>query len=568
MSDIIIRDLKKEDKLRKKSVLVVLFSYLMFVLFLYILGETLGVPADKYQMVSYYDMTSTVFHADGTTDIYDSSSYGETSATDRIEVEVDLSNYDTEGSWNACFHVYNAAVVVTDGSSKILEYGLDRLEEGIEIADIYFNFRITGLAKENGLHIYIFPQDGFTMSGITDMMLIDAELATKAPLVGQMPLFLLATGILMMGIVSLFIMTALALVGIMRQPKGFYLSTFFVLLSTWILGYHRIFYVFVENMEFASNAEYVALYLLPIPFCLFLMDNDRISNIIYRIFVALYSALFVGATFMNYFSKEKFYSSYLKYLHFLLMASILSIVVLAIFRWKKQTFHFHMMVIGMGLFLGCSMTDLIRIRFFEDFGESYFRIHDFLLLIGLALFSSTVIISYAMNIMHRYVQTIENKQLRWMAMHDNLTGMPNRNAFEESREYLKHTKTDVYSVLYLDINDLKVANDKYGHDMGDALICYVSEIIKGLYKDTGFYARVGGDEFVIVFFDKMLRHAFVRDVKKQIYEDNEKHLFPFRVSVAMGWMDRDDTDAMDLEEMIKKADEKMYEEKLRTNHGR
>jgi diguanylate cyclase len=89
------------------------------------------------------------------------------------------------------------------------------------------------------------------------------------------------------------------------------------------------------------------------------------------------------------------------------------------------------------------------------------------------------------------------------SLYDHLTGVPNRRAFdneiEELRDSWKNDRNTYLAVIIIDIDHFKSVNDRFGHDVGDHALCYVSERINGFCKnDSGiFFSRYGGEEFAI-----------------------------------------------------------------------
>lgn len=101
----------------------------------------------------------------------------------------------------------------------------------------------------------------------------------------------------------------------------------------------------------------------------------------------------------------------------------------------------------------------------------------------------------------------KTKQLNQVAHYDSLTGLPNRaNFYTHLHEAINRAKrTNKLLVLfYIDINEFKSVNDRFGHDYGDKLLVQVSKKLKKLTRKTDFPSRLSGDEFVIYFenFDK------------------------------------------------------------------
>lgn len=88
------------------------------------------------------------------------------------------------------------------------------------------------------------------------------------------------------------------------------------------------------------------------------------------------------------------------------------------------------------------------------------------------------------------------KDLEIISYVDSLTQLYNRNRYLKDLEQIEYDKPETIGVIYIDVNGLKIANDKFGHDYGDYLLKQVSDVIISIFNKNMY--RVGGDEFVIL----------------------------------------------------------------------
>ncbi len=123
--------------------------------------------------------------------------------------------------------------------------------------------------------------------------------------------------------------------------------------------------------------------------------------------------------------------------------------------------------------------------------------------IALALAGFALLAVLVFSYMRRSAQTIAagEKRLRYLALHDPLCGLPNRNFFgeqlESTIEAVKHDKQTA-AVFYIDLDHFKDVNDTLGHHIGDDLIRNVTLRLSGALREDDLVARLGGDEFAVL----------------------------------------------------------------------
>jgi len=106
--------------------------------------------------------------------------------------------------------------------------------------------------------------------------------------------------------------------------------------------------------------------------------------------------------------------------------------------------------------------------------------------------------------------TIATRELGRRALHDELTGLPNRALFWEHLSHrleLADRRQTGFAVLFLDVDDFKAVNDTLGHAAGDQLLVDVSSRLRAALRAGDTAARVGGDEFVVLLDDVATKEA-------------------------------------------------------------
>lgn len=158
------------------------------------------------------------------------------------------------------------------------------------------------------------------------------------------------------------------------------------------------------------------------------------------------------------------------------------------------------------------------------------------------------------------------KKIRILSETDDLTGLYNMRAFQRlhSREHQKAERySREYAVIIVDIDHLKVVNDTYGHEAGNALIREVANIIGRIIRTTDMAARFGGDEFIVLLTETAgpeAREVALRlrnSINKMTLEIAKKMI---RTSASIGFAAYP-KDSADINELRRLADHNMYEDK-------
>lgn len=117
------------------------------------------------------------------------------------------------------------------------------------------------------------------------------------------------------------------------------------------------------------------------------------------------------------------------------------------------------------------------------------------------------------------------------------------------------------TIAFVDVDNLKKINDRFGHCEGDKLLNRIATIIRRNIREYDFVFRYGGDEFIVVFRNADIKKAeeIWERVKRRIYEENIRRRRPYTISISVGFAGY--TDNISLQELIEFADKNMYRNK-------
>ena len=137
---------------------------------------------------------------------------------------------------------------------------------------------------------------------------------------------------------------------------------------------------------------------------------------------------------------------------------------------------------------------------------------------------------------------------------DSLTGLLNRNAFDDAVEFIQATHDKPLTVMYIDLNGLHEINNHLGHARGDVVLCELADAARAYFGDDNIY-RIGGDEFVIISF----AHSMAQSARQMGYMRQE--LLDHGCELSVGMAESDDGE--DIPDLVNQAENEMRKDKKR-----
>jgi diguanylate cyclase (GGDEF)-like protein/PAS domain S-box-containing protein len=159
------------------------------------------------------------------------------------------------------------------------------------------------------------------------------------------------------------------------------------------------------------------------------------------------------------------------------------------------------------------------------------------------------------------------EKLRKLSLTDELTGLYNRRGFYTLAEHLMraaHRNGMKLYLLYIDLDNMKVINDKYGHKEGDKALAHFGQILRENYRESDVISRIGGDEFAIIMqegntdstIEKLISRLH-RTLSAEIAKKEDGYI----LSASIGVASYEPSTPSSLDDLLSHADRMMYRQK-------
>lgn len=549
-------------KISKKYIfeLIGMLILLLILFTLFVSGLAESGKGEGFILDSY--VSTDVERADGTAEHYDSNYFHTSEKGDRITVTIPLPAEKKISNAVLFCSVYQCVVELSYQGEVLYSYGNNESERGRAIGNVLVCANVPDAAWGDALTMECEIVDYTDFSKLDTVMVCEAKNKTQFLLGDNAASYLLSMSVLVIFAIMFFVLLCWIRGGAIKR-QGLYLSSFCVGLMMWQMGYERMFYVISNNVTFCGLAEYIGIFFAPAPFCMFLcyVEPNKLFQKAMKLLAGVMITVFGVTTVLNFTTEQYHYCRFLKAVHMLIV--IIAVVILLEFIFVRCRGDNKRLLIRFGviLYIVFAMSDMLLFYvqkteiFHIDLG---FESNSSL---GLYVFLVVMLISYVLHVLEYVVSVEEKHRLEQMAYLDGMTGVANRRSCLDYFEELKEKKD--YTVFFFDVNNLKIANDQYGHDIGDRLISAVAQVIREVFGEDGFFGRYGGDEFVAVLEDSSASaiEQIEARIKDTIVRVNEEQQLPIPVAMAYGIASSTEGEGLQADEVVRLADERMYEQK-------
>lgn len=161
-----------------------------------------------------------------------------------------------------------------------------------------------------------------------------------------------------------------------------------------------------------------------------------------------------------------------------------------------------------------------------------------------------------------YLLNIEKNKFQYLSRYDQLTNLPNRQFFMlKLQEEINALAADCHlTVFFMDLDNLKYVNDRFGHVAGDHLLRQTAKRLQICFRDTDFIARLGGDEFTAIVIhsqEDTIPQTIVTRIMSEFNKPIPYHKTEYSCSISIG-LATCPSEGKTVSELMSKADLTMY----------
>lgn len=447
------------------------------------------------------------------------------------------------------------------GGEPLYSYGLERQASGQSLSSGYHKINLPKDYHGQVLEIKIVPSDNFKLSYLIQHISFGENQNIIIFILRQnLFAFLASMFLIIFGILIFIIFIGMSFRFFHEVLGAAYLAFFTFCIGLWGLCSIDFIQIFSDDLILNHYVEYLAFYLI-FPSWLFVIGYFKKNSIfdkwIFRLKI-VFGLFLLTVVFAQLFGIAN-YDKFLTIYHTLaLITSLFCLVVLG-YKYKSQPSHEKLLFIGsLSTILGSISQGFLynAVKYF-NLSADYAQVS--WLYIVLLLIVCTFLISYAMRFSKSIISKRELKLLQKMAYEDCLTGLGNRQSgiiqllkYEKKRQH--------YYLLVFDLNNLKTANDAFGHARGDQMLIDFASCLNLAFPPDSSKLRIGGDEFLVIVptSDLSVINQSINNLRSEMQKHQSAYKESISLEVAYGIASTEELSSFDYELILSAADKRMY----------
>jgi len=348
------------------------------------------------------------------------------------------------------------------------------------------------------------------------------------------------TAIVMMALAIIIV----GFIFIRRIPEAknlMWMAAAFLGMSLWEFCNSNLILLFSSNnLSLKGYMEYLSLYITPIFLLMYFADDlyhkeNRKDQAAFLTILGI-QLTFIVTTLSLHFSDVVHLPGVLYCGHFVIILTLAYILAMNLRQVFRREAAHNEILMGTLILALVGLSDIIRYLLFKLLLKNNSDYTSFIL-IGMYAFALCMILDFFNTQQRNVISEAKSEALEKLAYSDIMTGLYNRRKINEVVEEVVEEKgSRRFGIVNFDLNELKKANDEYGHTAGDQLLADFSALLTETFGEKAVVARMGGDEFIAFYRDtENVDHDALLRRLEELCEEENKEREGVKISFASGF---------------------------------
>lgn len=538
------------------SFLLLLITIIIFSYFYNTRNENITYLNENWELTINNNLISNNFNV--TKDKFETLKKG-----DIIELKNTIPNIDYLDDTLEIYLTYTSIELFLE-NELIYQSGLNEINNDTMLCDGLKWINLPNDISNKNLYIKMIVGEDNAISCIKDIKISNRATITNYFIKDKILSILFGSFLLIFGLflLSLF---ALSLTKEIFDEKIFYLCFYCLCIGFWLLTKENILTLILGDDITIKYIEYITLYLAPISVLGFISNikDDKNNCLLFNKYLIRFGFILFGilttSTFILQLLNIIHFKQTLIYFQISIISISICLFINIILDIKKKLFYDKTIIWGIIIMFFSICLDVIifNLNTFNNHFINFYSSNTTIFGIMILLFALAK--TYYKTIMNLIIQNSREEMLEKLAFSDILTGLNNRTWYEQ---YIANPQKE-YTMISMDLNNLKQTNDNLGHNQGDELIKRFANILQNTFSIDAHTIRFGGDEFLVILehINREKVSNTIKEMNKMISLINKKYNDEIDISVSYGIAYSNEKEKSNPNDIYKLADKRMYKMK-------